>query len=404
MLDVFRAYLDVPRKAYLAGLTHFALEVHNNILPVLIPALIVKLSLNYEQAGQIALVAAMAGTLTQPFFGYLSDRWEPRWVIIGSIAWIGIFNGMIGWLPSFGLLLVFVALAKLGTGAYHPAGAALSRAMAGERRGTSMAVFSVNGNLGYALSPVIASFAIGSQFGLKGTSIFTITAIIFAALFFVFSKHLAAPREAVPETNTSEGAIMAPSHKQGSVLALVLVVLMVAARSWFQGSLNTFLPVFLQTQGMDPVQSGQWFSLLLVSVGIGSMAGGPLSDRIGNTPVVLASMLLISPLFWAFSQVTGPLQLLLLILIGMMLGAGFPVAIVMAQEAWPKGPAFAASLVIGLGWLPSGFGTWFIGRMADNTSLMEALDTLVFVPPIGVLSILLFWLHDRNRKRNSIHP
>jgi FSR family fosmidomycin resistance protein-like MFS transporter len=75
-----------------------------------------------------------------------------------------------------------------------------------------------------------------------------------------------------------------------------------------------------------------------------------------------------------------------------MIGATFPVGILMAQEVWPQAKGLASSLVLGLGWLPAGIGAWLVGFIADKTSLTYGLTTLLFVPLVGVTAVILFKL------------
>jgi FSR family fosmidomycin resistance protein-like MFS transporter len=95
-------------------------------------------------------------------------------------------------------------------------------------------------------------------------------------------------------------------------------------------------------------------------------------------------------------QTTGTVQLLCIGLIGVMIGATFPVTILMAQEIWPRATGLASSLVMGVGWLPAGIGSWVVGLIADRSSLSAGLTTLIFVPLVGVTAVILFkWRSDK---------
>ena len=124
--------------------------------------------------------------------------------------------------------------------------------------------------------------------------------------------------------------------------------------------------------------------MLLVSLGLGSLIFGPLSDRVGRAPILAGSLVGLVPAMWLFLQSVGAAQVLSAGLIGLMVGASFPVTILMAQEAWPRGPGLASALAIGVAWLPAGFGALVVGSLADATSLGNALESLVYVPLLGV--------------------
>ena len=65
----------------------------------------------------------------------------------------------------------------------------------------------------------------------------------------------------------------------------------------------------------------------------------------------------------------------------------YPVAIIMAQEAWPRNLGLAGGLVMGLGWLPGGVGASATGLLADSAGLQRALSTLVVPLLVGVAAI-----------------
>ena len=87
----------LPTAVLLIAFTHFALELHHNFLPVVYPLLIERMGLTYSQIGTLALAVSISGALTQPLFGYLSDRWDARVMVVGSIGWIGLWMGWWVW-------------------------------------------------------------------------------------------------------------------------------------------------------------------------------------------------------------------------------------------------------------------------------------------------------------------
>jgi FSR family fosmidomycin resistance protein-like MFS transporter len=380
----------LPTAVFLIAFTHFALELHHNFLPVVYPLLIEKMGLNYSQIGTLALVVSLAGALTQPLFGYVSDRWDSRLMVAGSIGWIGLWMGLFGVVAYYGqrywMLIPIIIIGSFASAAYHPAGAALVPANTSTKRGAAMSLFSVGGNLGSALSPLIVSAGL-LWFGLRGTAVLIPLGLLISLFLFSQSRQLALPKHT---------AVQGGESQYGSWLALGLIVLMVAARSWFQGSLTTYLPEWLLSEGRPLSVASSIFSVLLVSLSLGSISGGTLSDKVGRVPIIAGSMLLMGPLHWLMLHTTGLSQIICIGLVGVTIGASFPVTILMAHEIWPRATGLAGSLVMGLGWLPAGIGSWVVGLVADRSSLTNGLTTLIFVPLVGVAAVLLF--HWRFRK------
>lgn len=386
----------LPAAVLLIAFTHFALELHHNFLPVVYPLLIEKMGLTYSQIGMLALAVSISGALIQPLFGYVSDRWDPRLMVAGGIGWIGVWMGLFGVVAYYGqqywLLIPIIVLGSFASAAYHPAGAALIPANTSTRRGAAMSLFSVGGNLGSAVSPLLVGAGL-LWFGLRGTAVLIPLGLLLS--FFVFSQshQLALP---------AHTAVQGGESQAGSWLALGLIVLVVAARSWFQGSLATYLPEWLLSEGWSLETASSIFSALLVSVSVGSISGGTLSDKVGRVPILVGSMVLMGPLHWLMLHSTGISQIACIAFTGVAIGASFPVTILMAQEIWPQATGLAGSLVMGLGWLPAGIGSWVVGLVADGSSLTTGLETLMFVPLVGMTAVLLFMYLSGYRSSGTV--
>lgn len=393
-INVLTAYREVPRLSYLIGLSHMLLEMCFNFLPVVYPVLIAVLGLSYGQVGTLALIASTSTTLIQPVFGALSDRLNRRGMIVLSIGWIGSLMALIGYTQHYWAIGLVIALGGLGSACFHPAAAALASTAASARRGTSMSVFSVFGSLGVAFSPLLMGLLL-SRWGLPGTGALAALGLGGAAfLAWQFREVGRSQRAAAEQTSPL------PTGR-GSLLALGMVVLFVMARSWFQGSFYAYLPSLLESCGMSLEQAGAAFSVLLFASSLGSLMGGPISDSLGRLPVVLVSLALLGPLGWLSLHTAGAQQILMLFLTGIMLGASIPIGLLMAQDTWPRGTGLASSLAMGMGWLPSGIGAWVVGRMADQTGLLAAMSTLVWMPIVSLAFAMGYAMVERRR---ASHP
>jgi len=377
--------LPIP---YLTALAHFAIEFSFNALPILYPLLIVSMGLSYQQVGAIALVVTLGATITQPVFGYLSDRLGRRAFMVFSVAWVGILLGLTGFIQSYWLVLLVVGLGALGSAAFHPAGIAVATGSDPEHRGAAASIFSVSGSLGTIFSPLLFGLGI-ARFGARMSII--LIPITLLVTIFLYSQY-----RSIDEANRSTPAATKPVETQSdnnkSLWLLVLVIIIVAARSWVHGSIITYLPEWLLNSGLTTEITGIYISILMVMIGLGSLVGGILSDRLGRAPVAAVSFLFIGPAFWLFLNQADVFQPILIGLVGFALGISFPITIVMAQEAWPQGAGLASALVMGIGWLPYGIGSWTIGRIADLTTLTNALNTLIYIPLISLVATAIIGL------------
>ena len=124
------------RPLVFVALGHLAVELCSQFLPVLYPVLIATLGLSYTQVGVIAMVAGVGTSLIQPLFGYLSDRWDPRLLVVLSVAWTGLLMGLLGLTGGYVSLTVLVGLGVLGSAAFHPSAMTITSTCGGERRGS----------------------------------------------------------------------------------------------------------------------------------------------------------------------------------------------------------------------------------------------------------------------------
>ena len=139
----------------------------------------------------------------------------------------------------------------------------------------------------------------------------------------------------------------------------------------------------------------------MVAVSVGSLFGGALSDRFGRLPVIGVSLALMMAGHWLLLHSIGTPQMAAVLLIGLMIGASFPVTIVLAQEAWPRSLGFASAMVMGLGWLPAGLGAWAVGRIADGSTLTDGLRSLTLAPLVGLTAAGVFWVVGKRRGTQS---
>jgi len=375
--------------APLMSLAHLILEAGFNFLPVTYALLIPKLGLSYGQIGTMVLLMTFTGSLTQPLFGWLSDRGDPRLIVVASVVWGGGLMGLVGFMPSYGWLVALVVLAAVGSAAFHPPAAALAARTEAANRGRAMSLFSVGGNLGAAVSPLLVGLAL-SVGGLGATAVLMPLSLLTGLLL---ARRLRGVAPSRPRA-AADDRIGAPV---GSAAALATIIVVVGARSYFQQALMTYLPEWLRGNGQSLALAGAALTLFMVAVSIGSLFGGALSDRFGRLPVIAVSLVVMTAGHWLLLSTVGVPQMAAVLLVGLMIGASFPVTIVLAQEAWPGSVGFASALVMGIGWLPAGLGAWVVGRIADGSTLTDGLHSLAFAPLVGLAAAGVYVAVGRKR-------
>ncbi len=380
------------RSLALVALGHLAVELCSDFLPVMYPLLIANLGLTYTQIGAIALVASVGTSLAQPFFGYISDRWSPHRLSALSVLWIGLLMGAVGLVKSYPWLLLLVGFGTMGSAAFHPPAATIAAASSGVKRGTAVSVFSVGGSMGAALSPLWITVVM-RWLGTRGTLMLVPVGVLVGALLY---RWLGMGERGRPTVR--------PARPENKALAgIILVVLAVMSLAWFLVTFRTYLPIWVQNQGRSAQAGARLLSVLLAAMGVGSLLGGALSDRVGRWQVFALCLGLLSPVLLLFLGATGILQAALVAMVGVLVGATFPLSIVMAQEAWPSGVGIASGLVMGLGWVPGGIGASVTGMIADRLSLHTGLSLLVVPAALGTACVLCYALAQRLPLRHARH-
>src|SRR5450432_2367595 len=144
--------------AYLS-LGHFFIDFYSNALGVFVPLLVDKLGITLTEAGFLGGLLSFSSSVTQPFYGYLSDRFRSPLFATLAPAVAGIFIASLGLAPSYAWLVALVFLGGAGIASFHPAGS--SRVIANvepAHRQQAMAVFISCGSLGLACGPSAFSY------------------------------------------------------------------------------------------------------------------------------------------------------------------------------------------------------------------------------------------------------
>jgi FSR family fosmidomycin resistance protein-like MFS transporter len=376
------------RSLFFVALGHLAVELCSQFLPVLYPVLIDSLQLNYTQVGVIAMVAGLGTSLVQPFFGYLSDRWNPRLLAVLSVLWTGGLMGLVGLTGSYAALVLLVGVAVLGSAAFHPSAMAITSSCSGKRRGAATSVFSLGGTIGTALSPLWLTVGLEQMGGMQGTLFLIPVALLAGALVYWQTSGLEGRQDRRSATARS-------GMNRRTVASLVCIVLAVMFLSWFQWSFRTYLPTWLEEQGRTLAVAGQTMFVFAVASGAGTLLGGVLSDRLGRWQLLALCLALLGPMLWILLQAPVLWQIPVVAVLGVLIGATFPISIVMAQETMPGSVGMASGLVMGLGWVPGGLGASLTGVVADRSSLTTALHTLILPAALSAVCILAYAMVQR---------
>jgi len=377
-----RAKPDMRLLGFLA-LGHMVIDINQGSFPVILPFLKDALNLSYAATGLIVLAANITSSLIQPFFGYLADKTARRWLLPISVLLSAVGLGFLGLAPSYGAVLALVVITGFGVAAYHPEGYRTATAVAGDRKATGVSIFSTGGNIGIALGPPLLTVLL-TTYGLPGSLGMLIPGLLVAGLLTAVLPRLSAPAPTVARDRASAAGA------QTMVGAMSLLILVVAIRSWTQLGFTTFMPFYWKdVLHGDPRLVGTLLAVFLGAGAIGTLAAGPVADRVGVRRYVVSVFLLATPLAVGFLFVSsGPLVFVLLALLGFVLVSTFTVSVVLGQAYLPRNPGMASGLIVGFAIGAGGIGASALGWVADHWGLTAALGISAGMPLAGFLVAL----------------
>jgi FSR family fosmidomycin resistance protein-like MFS transporter len=342
---------------------HCATDFANGALPALLPFMVDRFDLSYTLAATLMLASAASSSLIQPLFGAWSDRRGAVWLLPTGVAVAGIGIALAAASPSYWLVLLLVVVSGLGVAAYHPEGSKFAAYTSGRRRASGMSLFSIGGNVGYALGPT-ATTPLVIALGLTGGLLLALPCLVVAGVLLAAVPFLGS---FVPERDSHR----AGGEDRPGALALLLGVIAFRSVAWF--GLITFVPLWEVSLGHSKSHGSHLLSLMLLAGGLGTLAAGPIADRVGRRPVVIASMLLVGPLTIVYVVLGGVLGAIALALVGICVISTFGVTMVMAQEYLPRRIGMASGLSIGLSIGLGGIAAVALGAVADSVDLRAAM-------------------------------
>lgn len=369
----------------LLGLTHTCTDMCQGAVPALLPFLAAERGYSFAALGSLVLAATIGSSLIQPVFGLVTDRVRQSWLMPAGVATAGAGLAVVGLLDSYALTVAAIAVSGLGVAAFHPEGARFAGIAAGARRGRGMSMFSVGGNVGFALGPLLTTPLV-LLFGLPGT----LGLLVLPALMAVV---LARNLDHLHDLEAARDAAVAASGVRRSDQwgPFALLSALVSIRSGVYFGLQAFVPLWFVTHlGTGESTGNAALTAMLVAGALGTLVGGQLVDTIGPRKVYIGSVLCSIPLLVAFPLAGVTAGVALLIGIGLVIIASFSVTVVLGQQYLPNRPGLASGVTLGLAIGMGGLVATALGVVADAHGLETVLWIIAALPfPAAALALLL---------------
>lgn len=352
-------------------------DINQGALPAMLPFFIAAYDLSYAAAAGIVFAANMTSSIIQPLFGYAADRFSKPWLLSAGLMLAGMGLALSGVAQSYQWIMILAIVSGIGIAAYHPEAARLVNFAAGTKKGTAMSLFGVGGTIGFAIGPLIVTFAL-LQWGLKGTLVLiapvSIMALVMISQLSTFET-LAASRDRDKSVSGTEGS----KDNWGAFSRLTITII---GRSIIFYGLNTFIPIYWINALNQSKSAGAMALTIFASAGIiGNLLGGVLADRIGQKKVMLLgyfSLTIFLPILIIVNNVQ--IATLLLVPIGFVLYGTYSPSIVLGQNYLPNRVGFSSGITLGVAVAIGGGAAPIIGRIADLYGIWFSLASIAFLP------------------------
>jgi len=358
------------------------------LLPAIYPLLKDSFSLSFTQIGIITLVFQMVGSILQPIIGSYTDKHpKPYSLVVGmGISLIGLVTLALA--PSYGAVLVAAAMIGMGSAIFHPESSRMARLASGGRHGLAQSVFQVGGNAGSSVGPLLAAGII-ARYGRRHILWFTIIAfvgmIVLSRVGAWYRQHLNERRAA----KSAEAHHHPVAAAQVPFLLGVLLCLMFSKFFYLASMTNYYTFYLIQKFGVSVPQSQIYLFVFLFAVAVGTIAGGPVGDKIGRKLVIWISILGMAPFAIMLPHANLTWTIVLSVLNGMILASAFPAILVYATELLPGKVGAISGLFFGFAFGMAGIASAVLGKLADATSIIFVIKACSFLPLLGLLTAFL---------------
>ncbi len=366
--------------AHLFALGHLAVDSAQGAIPALIPYFMTHYGLSYKDAGALVFANLLIASVLQPILGFYADKVSKPWLAPLGCLMGGVAITSLGFTSSYWTVILAVVASGMGSAIFHPEAALMVNKLTRKKKGKAMGTFSVGGNAGFAVGPMVAG-ACAYKFGIEYLTIFGLFSLIVALGIFTQMPRLLREAKSMDDEGKASGQEEKKNdwHSFGKLSVLILV------RSAGFTLCNTFLPLlWIHVLGTSKAEGAGALTILFTIGAFLTYFGGIFSDKFGFIKVIRISFFFMVPAFFILTHTDNVLLATILLLpAAISLFAPYSPIVVLGQQYLGKNAGFAAGVTLGLSTSIGGLFAPLIGWAADQWGLQMALQVLWVAGFIG---------------------
>lgn len=380
---------------YFMAAAHMCDDINSGALPAVIPFFVLNYGMDYKSVGGIMFASCFLSSVIQPVFGYLADRTQRNWFMGMGVLLAGLSFGLTGFLTEYWAIFAAVTVMGIGSSIFHPEAARIVNSISGQQRGAAMSIFSVGGNAGFGIGPLLAVGVI-TAFGMQGLGVFALVSLVMGSALFLLAPRIKAAARRIQEEAASaaakaDGGTVRPQRAANDWRAFARLTLVIMFRSLTFSGISSFLPLFcIQVLGASNAAGSATLSVLSIAGIAATLAGGWLADRWGYVSVLRRGCFLLVPLLAAavFMQNIWVVYLMLIPMSFAMQGT-YSSFVVLGQSYLAKSVGFASGVTLGLSFSLGGVLVPALGWYGDVCGIAAVMALVVLMSLLCALATLL---------------
>ena len=265
------------------------------------------------EIGLIAAASTITGIFVNVTAGSLSDVYGRRKMLIISGLIFASAPFLYLGVTEIWQLVLFRIYHGFATAIFMPVSLAYIADMFSSRRGEFMGIFSSSTMIGRLLAPIAAGFLVSIQFLAPFQLAYLVCGIVgVIAMISSFRIKPVAHRETVGESkaNVIEGLKTIIRN-----ISIIIVSLAEAATYFSMGAIETFMPIYSDTIGIEKWITGILMSLQVLTIALFRPIAGLLSDKYGRKPFIIAGLAVSAVSLFLLPLTNNVLGLLLVMII-----------------------------------------------------------------------------------------
>ena len=345
------------------------------------------LHLTITQVSILPTILAVFGSILQPLFGFLGDRFNKKLFVVSGVLCSALFLSCIGLAPNFTLLILMLVIGASGVAAFHPNAAATVARLTQNKSTFTMSIFLMVGCIGLAGAPFIIT-SIATSGGFSKLWMLSLPGVILALILI---KTLTIDHGNKSSTKLSDFKILFDRKSR----PLWIMFLIMFIRSLVITSFMSFMSILFTAKGLTMHRSGIAISTFLICGSVGGLIGGYLADKISRKIIIACSSIIACPLLLWFLKADGNFAMILLGLSGMVILAASAVNVLIVQRLCPDMAGSIAGISMGFVWGSAGLMLPIVGYVADHYSMETSLRIAAYMLPIAGMLVLVLPNIDR---------